>query len=177
MIGKVMTMMFRSRSITSFGWCLLWVPVLLLHGERAQRNLHAKITSPVVWKVFCEALIVPPMPYRTRTTAGVLTNIPSWPKKSRPRRQWRFDRTTIQIGSAKDNSDSSQSPSQTSSPSLEELQAQLSYIEALEERNKAQFDSFVDEQDQWESLEPFEQELLLSKDSVVEQIEKLRSDE
>ena len=56
---------------------------------------------------------------------------------------------------------------------LEELQVQLSYIEALEERNKAQLDSFVNEQDQWESLEPFEQELLLSKEEVLKQIEKL----
>ena len=60
--------------------------------------------------------------------------------------------------------------------SLEVLQAQLTYIEALEERNKAQLDSFVDEQDQWESLEPFEQELLLSKNAVIEQIAKLSSD-
>jgi hypothetical protein len=58
---------------------------------------------------------------------------------------------------------------------LEDLQAQLSYIEALEERNKAQLDSFVDEQDQWNSLEPFEQELLRSKESILEQMESLGS--
>ncbi|KAG7339292.1 peptide deformylase [Nitzschia inconspicua] len=53
------------------------------------------------------------------------------------------------------------------SPTPDDLRAQLSYIEALEERNKAQLDSFLDEQDQWDSLEPFEQELLLQKESIL----------
>jgi hypothetical protein len=72
-------------------------------------------------------------------------------------------------------SDKNSVPENASSLSLEDLQAQLSYIEALEERNKAQLDSFVDEQDQWNSLEPFEQELLRSKESILEQMESLGS--
>jgi len=55
------------------------------------------------------------------------------------------------------------------------LQEQLVYIEALEERNKAQLDSFVDEQDQWESMEDFERELLSSKEDTVKQLDELLS--
>lgn len=56
---------------------------------------------------------------------------------------------------------------------LEHLQNQLTFIEALEERNKAQLDSFVDEQDQWDSLEEEERILLSSKDSVIQKMEDL----
>ncbi|KAL7530201.1 hypothetical protein ACHAXR_003360 [Thalassiosira sp. AJA248-18] len=56
---------------------------------------------------------------------------------------------------------------------LERLQNQLSLIEAIEERNKAQLDSFVDEEDQWQSLEEDERELLSSKDSVIQKMESL----
>lgn len=56
---------------------------------------------------------------------------------------------------------------------LERLQQTLATIEALEERNKAQLDSFVDEKDQWNSMEEFERELLDSKDDIVERMEKI----
>ncbi|VEU39844.1 unnamed protein product [Pseudo-nitzschia multistriata] len=56
---------------------------------------------------------------------------------------------------------------------LQSLQNKLSSIEALEERNSAQLDSFVDQNDQWESLEPDERELLSSKAEVVKKIEEL----
>lgn len=56
---------------------------------------------------------------------------------------------------------------------LERLQDQLSIIEALEERNKAQLESFIDEEDQWSSMEDEEREILKSKDSVIEQMELL----
>lgn len=56
---------------------------------------------------------------------------------------------------------------------LEDLQNRLALIEALEERNKAQIESFVDEQDQWESLEPEEQELLQSKQDTIDRMELL----
>ena len=56
---------------------------------------------------------------------------------------------------------------------LETLQQTLSSIEALEERNKAQIESFVDEDDQWDSLEDFERELLSSKTEVAERMEKI----
>eukprot|EP00539_Tryblionella_compressa_P011449 CAMPEP_0178779464 /NCGR_PEP_ID=MMETSP0745-20121128/1539_1 /TAXON_ID=913974 /ORGANISM="Nitzschia punctata, Strain CCMP561" /LENGTH=162 /DNA_ID=CAMNT_0020436657 /DNA_START=5 /DNA_END=493 /DNA_ORIENTATION=+ len=66
------------------------------------------------------------------------------------------------------------SPSQNNDMNdLSELQSQLCWIEALEERNAAQMDSFVDEQDQWESMESWEQELLLQKDSILERIHEL----
>lgn len=42
-----------------------------------------------------------------------------------------------------------------------------------QERNKAQLESFVDEQDQWESLEEYERELLMSKDSILQKMEGL----
>ena len=56
---------------------------------------------------------------------------------------------------------------------LERLQNQLSIIEALEERNKAQLESFIDEEDQLASMEEEEREFLKSKDSVIEQMEIL----
>jgi hypothetical protein len=59
---------------------------------------------------------------------------------------------------------------------LERLQYQLSLIEALEERNKAQLDSFVDAEDQWESLEEEERSLLRSKEEVVDKMDKLASE-
>ena len=59
---------------------------------------------------------------------------------------------------------------------LEYLQQQLQYIEALEERNKALLESFVDEQDQWDSLEESERQLLSSKTAIESRIEELLSD-
>ena len=56
---------------------------------------------------------------------------------------------------------------------LEDLQYQLSLIEALEERNRAQLDSFVDAQDQWDSLSSDEQELLTSKTALEARLEEL----
>ncbi|KAL3938323.1 MAG: hypothetical protein SGBAC_006738 [Bacillariaceae sp.] len=56
---------------------------------------------------------------------------------------------------------------------LERLQEQLHLIEALEERNKAQLDSFVDEEDQRNSLEEDEKELLDSKEKIVERMDLL----
>lgn len=56
---------------------------------------------------------------------------------------------------------------------LEELQERLALIEALQARNEAQVESFVDEQDQWESLEPEERELLESKEEVESRMEIL----
>jgi len=56
---------------------------------------------------------------------------------------------------------------------LERLQNQLSLIEAIEERNRAQLESFVDEKDQWGSLEEDERVLLGSKDSILEKMEVL----
>mmetsp|Transcript_2142 Transcript_2142/g.5677 ORF Transcript_2142/g.5677 Transcript_2142/m.5677 type:complete len:141 (-) Transcript_2142:1206-1628(-) len=56
---------------------------------------------------------------------------------------------------------------------IDAIQNQLTYIEALEARNKAQLGSFVDEEDQWESLEDFERELLLSKEDLTVRLEEL----
>jgi hypothetical protein len=56
---------------------------------------------------------------------------------------------------------------------IETLQNQLVYIEALEERNKAQLDSFVDEEDQWESMEDYEKELMSSKEDLETQLNEL----
>ena len=58
---------------------------------------------------------------------------------------------------------------------MQDLQYQLSLIEALEERNRAQLDSFIDEQDQWESLAAEEQQLLQNKQTLEERLEELLS--
>lgn len=59
---------------------------------------------------------------------------------------------------------------------IEQLENQLSLIEALEQRNEAQIDSFVDKDDQWDSLEEEERELLQSKQGVQERLEVLVSE-
>ena len=59
---------------------------------------------------------------------------------------------------------------------VERLQGQLQLIEALKERNRAQLDSFLDKEDQWESLEPEERDLLNSKESCEEKLEQLTSE-
>ena len=56
---------------------------------------------------------------------------------------------------------------------LEKLQHQLTLIEAIEERNKAQIYSFIDEEDQWNAMEEWEQELLSSKDALTQRMEQL----
>ena len=56
---------------------------------------------------------------------------------------------------------------------LERLQNQLTLIEAIEERNRAQIESFVDEKDQWESLEEDERVLLSSKEEILDKMEVL----
>jgi hypothetical protein len=56
---------------------------------------------------------------------------------------------------------------------LERLQEQLALTEALEERNKAQLDSFVDEKDQWNSMDEDEQFLLKSKNAIIKKMELL----
>jgi len=47
------------------------------------------------------------------------------------------------------------------------LENDLLLIGALEERNKAQLDSFVNEQDQWESMEEEERDFLSQKDDIL----------
>lgn len=59
---------------------------------------------------------------------------------------------------------------------IERLQQQLNYIEAIEERNRAQIDSFVDEQDQWDSMEEYERQLLQGKLEVEKKLEQLTSE-
>ena len=56
---------------------------------------------------------------------------------------------------------------------LEQLQYQLELIEALEIRNESQLDSFVDKQDQWDSLEEEERILLQSKPTIEKRMEVL----
>lgn len=50
---------------------------------------------------------------------------------------------------------------------LDNIQNQLSLIEALEARNEAQIYSFIDEKDQWDSLEEEERQLLLKKSRLL----------
>lgn len=59
---------------------------------------------------------------------------------------------------------------------IDYLQQQMTLVEAIEERNKAQLDSFVDEEDQWESMDEEEQELLSNKSKFEDRLEKLTSE-
>jgi hypothetical protein len=56
---------------------------------------------------------------------------------------------------------------------LELLQQDFTLIEALEARNEAQLDSFVDKEDQWNSLDQEERILLESKEFLVQRMEIL----
>ena len=71
------------------------------------------------------------------------------------------------------NSGDEEEPKTVIEMELERLQEQLSLIEALEARNEAQLDSFVDKEDQWNSLENEERTLLESKDAVVQRLDIL----
>ncbi|KAL7484996.1 hypothetical protein ACHAW6_010586, partial [Cyclotella cf. meneghiniana] len=59
---------------------------------------------------------------------------------------------------------------------IEFLRHQLTCIEALEELNKAQLDSFVNGQDQWDSMEEDERQLLRSKTDIEERLEHMTSE-
>ena len=59
---------------------------------------------------------------------------------------------------------------------IERLQQQLAYIGAIEERNKAQLDSFIDEKDQWDSMEEDERQLLSSKTEIETRLEQMTSE-
>ncbi len=61
---------------------------------------------------------------------------------------------------------------------INNIQHQLSLIEALEARNEAQIYSFIDEQDQWDSMEDEERQLLVNKPQLLNrkaEIEKFLS--
>mmetsp|Transcript_29536 Transcript_29536/g.48735 ORF Transcript_29536/g.48735 Transcript_29536/m.48735 type:complete len:170 (-) Transcript_29536:11-520(-) len=59
---------------------------------------------------------------------------------------------------------------------MENLEHQLALIEALEQRNEAQLESFVDKEDQWKSLEEDERQLLENKLVIQERMEVLVSE-
>lgn len=54
------------------------------------------------------------------------------------------------------------------------LQADLHYIEAIEQRNEAQLMSFIDEKHQWESQSQEDRDMLLSKNEVVAKLDEVR---
>lgn len=58
----------------------------------------------------------------------------------------------------------------------EVLENELLLIEAIEERNKAQIYSFIDEEDQWNSMEESERQLLLNKDTILQKLEELKQE-
>jgi hypothetical protein len=84
-----------------------------------------------------------------------------------------FDETRLCSSSSNSIDTDGETPKSGVEEELERLQAQLSWIEALEARNEAQLDSFVDEQDQWNSLEDEERILLESKESTTQRMEVL----
>eukprot|EP00563_Minutocellus_polymorphus_P019699 CAMPEP_0197718740 /NCGR_PEP_ID=MMETSP1434-20131217/2774_1 /TAXON_ID=265543 /ORGANISM="Minutocellus polymorphus, Strain CCMP3303" /LENGTH=155 /DNA_ID=CAMNT_0043303421 /DNA_START=94 /DNA_END=558 /DNA_ORIENTATION=- len=75
-----------------------------------------------------------------------------------------------------DSINESSEPCNAITDEMEQLQQQLTYIEALEERNKAQLDSFVDEQDQWDSMEEEERQLLQNKADIEKRLEQITSE-
>jgi hypothetical protein len=60
---------------------------------------------------------------------------------------------------------------------LEELRMRLVWIDAIEQRNEGQIDSFIDEEDQWNSMEEEERQLLRSKKSITVRIEDIEVEE
>lgn len=58
-----------------------------------------------------------------------------------------------------------------------ELESELALIEAIEERNKAQIFSFIDEEDQWNSMEQSERELLQNKNNIISRLQEFKSDQ
>ena len=77
---------------------------------------------------------------------------------------------------ADNTNESASEPRNAITEEMEQLQQQLTYIEALEERNKAQLDSFVDAQDQWDSMEEEERRLLRSKADIEKRLEQMTSE-
>jgi small-conductance mechanosensitive channel len=69
-----------------------------------------------------------------------------------------------------ENSDSS---TNSVEDELNRLQNILNSIEALESRNEAQLESFVDKEDQWNSMDDAERELLESKQKTLDLLEKM----
>lgn len=84
--------------------------------------------------------------------------------------------TNLQLSVSQNINESGNTANGDIEEELEKLREQLTLIEALEQRNEAQLDSFVDKQDQWESLEKEEQELLRSKDDIVERMDQITTE-
>lgn len=85
--------------------------------------------------------------------------------------------TSDNDATADNANESTSEPSNAITEEMEQLQQQLTYIEALEERNKAQLESFVDAQDQWDSMEEEEERRLLqSKADIERRLEQMTSE-
>ena len=84
--------------------------------------------------------------------------------------------TTLLSSSVENNGNENENESNKTEDNeilISSLQNTLCSIEALEERNTAQIQSFIDEKDQWESLELYEQELLSSKEEILKRLSEL----
>ena len=84
--------------------------------------------------------------------------------------------TSDNDATADNANESTSEPSNAITEEMEQLQQQLTYIEVLEERNKAQLGSFVDAQDQWDSMEDEERQLLQSKADIERRLEQMTSE-
>lgn len=56
---------------------------------------------------------------------------------------------------------------------LSNFKLMYTHLLSLKERNRAQLESFVDEEDQWQSLEQDERDLLKSKGAITQKMEEL----
>jgi hypothetical protein len=87
---------------------------------------------------------------------------------------WFSSTTTLSSSSVENNRNENESnKTEENEILISSLQNALCSIEALEERNTAQIESFIDEKDQWESLELYEQELLSSKEEILKRLSEL----
>jgi len=163
-----MQIMRSSNSIIS-GLLLAMVVPLVVEGFAPTRHIatsgRGRLLFPPSWT--CKTALV------TTTGTAQHHNLPTTGVSSL---HLSTSRSSSSSSSSSDSSSSNEKDSNHKHPlekELEDLQNQWTYIEALEERNKAQVDSFVDEQDQWDSMDEEDRALLQSKDDILKSLDIL----
>lgn len=157
------------------------VVLLLLNHGAATADAAALVPSKLLKGSIKGCAFLEPILQRNvaaqgeKATTTRSTFAPSNPKRS-------FDQRCISLQLFSSSSGSNSNEENDTSPEnnnsgldeeLDRLQNQLALIEALEERNKAQLESFIDEQDQWDSMEDEDRHFLQQKDEIVQRMEIL----
>lgn len=138
---------------------LAWLPT-----EEMLLRVEAGVAALQPMDVKDQAMVGFAPPSLTSQRCDMLKKVGELEDAPRPSRDWNAD-----VDDDDDDKDNAENTAET----LESLQNTLSLIEAVEERNTAQLDSFVDKDAQWESLEPYERDLLSSKEEVVKRLAEL----